>query len=177
MRVIGGKHKKRVLKEFDGNAIRPTSDRGREALFNVLQFSIFDSVFLDGFAGSGGVGIEAISRGAKTVIFTDSSKESVKLVNDNLKLVKENATVILTDVCNFLQTTNLKFDFIFLDPPYVSEKGVEALNIISKRKLLNSGGYAIYEHSAGKTIEIDGLVIEKTKKYGICQFDFYKENL
>lgn len=94
MRIIGGKHRGRVLKTFEGEAVRPTSDRAREALFNVLQNEIFDSVFYDGFAGSGAVGLEALSRGAKKVVLTDVSSESVKLTKANATLLKETPTIL-----------------------------------------------------------------------------------
>ncbi len=173
MRIIAGKHKGKKLKEFDGTDIRPTSDKARQALFNILQFDISGSVFLDAFAGSGGVGIEAISRGAKTVIFTDKSREAIKLIGQNLDSIGEKAQVLLTDAVDFLSRTNLKFDFIFLDPPYASHDGEKALEIIAERKLLLDGGMAIFEHKTGDNRPIDSLMLVQTKKYGIAEIDFY----
>ena len=80
MRIIAGKHRGRVLKEFNGRDIRPTSDRAKEALFNILQFDIAGCSFLDLYSGTGGIGLEAISRGAEKVVFVDNSRESVKLL-------------------------------------------------------------------------------------------------
>ena len=92
MRIVGGKHRSRVLKEFKGDAVRPTADKVRESLFNILQTQTEGATFLDLFGGTGAVGIEALSRGAKKVVFTDSSSDSIKLIKENL------VTFIASDV-------------------------------------------------------------------------------
>ena len=159
MRIIGGKHRGRVLKTFEGEAVRPTSDRAREALFNVLQNEIFDSVFYDGFAGSGAVGLEALSRGAKKVVLTDVSSESVKLIKSNAALLKETPTILNVDCVSFLSSTDEKFDIIFLDPPYKKDDGELALKIIAERDILSKEGVAVLE-------KISSLDKQKIKKYG-----------
>ena len=93
MRIIAGKHRGRVLKEFNGRDIRPTSDRAKEALFNILQFDVAGCSFLDLYSGTGGIGLEAISRGAEKVVFVDNSRESVKLLKENLAYLKEKAEI------------------------------------------------------------------------------------
>ncbi|MBR6687541.1 MAG: 16S rRNA (guanine(966)-N(2))-methyltransferase RsmD [Clostridia bacterium] len=135
MRIIGGTHKGRVLKTFKGTEIRPTSDRARQAFFNIFAEKIIGASFLDGFAGTGAMGIEAISRGAKRVVFTDLKRASVELINQNLNMIKESATVMVCDLLSYLKTTPERFDFIFLDPPYMTDLGQKALEIIDKRKL------------------------------------------
>lgn len=175
MRIIAGKYKGRKLCEFDGKDVRPTSDRAREALFSMLQFEIADKKFLDGFCGSGAVGIEALSRGACEVVFTDFAKSSCELTKKNLKLVGENARVINTDCVKFLSTAKEKFDIVFLDPPYMSDAGLKAAEIIGKRKLLSENGLLILERGSSVNQLIEGLFIEKRKKYGIAEFTFYRK--
>ena len=174
MRIIGGKHRGRVLKTFEGEAVRPTSDRAREALFNVLQNEIFDSVFYDGFAGSGAVGLEALSRGAKKVVLTDVSSESVKLIKSNAALLKETPTILNVDCVSFLSSTDEKFDIIFLDPPYKKDDGELALKIIAERDILSKEGVAVFEKDR-EGVEICGLDKQKIKKYGKAFFTFYKK--
>lgn len=174
MRIIGGKHRGRVLKTFEGEAVRPTSDRAREALFNVLQNEIFDSVFYDGFAGSGAVGLEALSRGAKKVVLTDVSSESVKLIKSNAALLKETPTILNVDCVSFLSSTDEKFDIIFLDPPYKKDGGELALKIIAERDILSKDGVAVLEKDR-EGVEICGLDKQKIKKYGKALFTFYKK--
>lgn len=174
MRIIGGKHRGRVLKTFEGEAVRPTSDRAREALFNVLQNEIFDSVFYDGFAGSGAVGLEALSRGAKKVVLTDVSSESVKLIKANAALLKETPTILNVDCVSFLSSTDEKFDIIFLDPPYKKDDGELALKIIAERDILSKEGVAVLEKDR-EGVEICGLDKQKIKKYGKAHITFYKK--
>ncbi len=173
MRVIAGKHRGRTLKEFKGRDIRPTSDRAKEAIFNILQFDIPGCSFLDLYSGTGGIGLEALSRGAEKVVFVDNSKESLKLLRENLAYLKEQAEVYDSDALAYVGTTREKFDFIFLDPPYADDaRGV--VEAIAKNGVLNDGGRIIYEHS-GKTVgEIDGARLVDTRVYGIAVFDFYE---
>lgn len=174
MRIIAGKHRGRVLKEFAGTEIRPTSDRAKEALFNVFSSFIPGCTFLDLFAGSGAVGIEAISRGAKEVVFTDIRRESVDLVNKNLAMIKESATVILKNGLDYIRSCNKKFDFIFIDPPYKSDLGISALEIISDIGILNDGGYAVFESDVEVDSEFSNLTKVSSRRYGKNCFNIYK---
>lgn len=174
MRIIAGKYKGRKLSEFDGNAVRPTSDRAREGIFSALAFEIQGKKMLDGFSGSGAVGIEALSRGASEVVFTDSSKTSCELTKKNLALVGERARVINCDCVRFLSQTDETFDMVFLDPPYKSDDGIKAVKTIASRKLLSDGGLVIIESGHAVNEPIDRLFIEKRKKYGIAEFTFYR---
>ncbi len=176
MRIIAGKHRGRVLKEFAGTEIRPTSDRAKEALFNVFSSFIPGCTFLDLFAGSGAVGIEAISRGAREVVFTDIRRESVDLVNKNLALIKESATVILKNGLDYLKSCNKKFDFIFIDPPYKSDLGISALEIISRIDVLNEGGYVVFESDLEVDTEFQSLTKVSSRRYGKNCFNIYKRS-
>lgn len=171
MRIISGKHGGRKLKEFSGNDVRPTSDRAKEALFNILG-NISDLSFLDLFAGTGAVGIEALSRGAFPVTLVDSSAESVKIEKDNLTAIGETATVVKSDAYDFLNKSAGVYDIIFLDPPY-KENAFAALEIVAKRNLLKKGGLLIYEHSGEGLTPPVGLKLHDSRKYGVAKFDFY----
>ena len=122
MRVISGTAKGTILHTLEGNNTRPTLDRVKEALFNMIQMNLIDAEVLDLFSGSGALAIEALSRGAKKAVLCDKSKEAIKVINDNLEKthLKEKAIIIRDDyqkVLNFLKD-KYQFDFIFLDPPY-----------------------------------------------------------
>ena len=175
MRIISGKYKGKKLASFEGDAIRPTSDRAKEAIFSILQFELAGKSFYDGFCGSGAMGIEALSRGVKTALFTDKSAQSCKLTQRNLDSVGEKAKVLNVDCVSFLERTNEKFDIIFLDPPYKSRDGVKALEIIGKRNVLNDNGIVIFESGNAFNQPIEGLFLEKNKKYGACEFAFYRK--
>ena len=174
MRIISGKHRGRTLKEFKGRDIRPTSDRAKEAIFNIIQFDVAGSRFLDLFSGTGGIGLEAISRGAEKVVFVDNSKESVKLLKENLAYLKEKADVFEGDALSYVSATKEKFDFVFLDPPYAFD-ACPIVKAIGENGLLADGGRIIYEHSGKTAGEIEGLNLTGTRIYGIAVFDFYEE--
>ena len=175
MRIISGKYKGRKLASFEGDAIRPTSDRAKEAIFSVLQFELQGKSFYDAFCGSGAMGIEALSRGAKSALFTDKSAQSCKLTQKNLDSVGEKSKVLNVDCISFLERTSERFDIIFLDPPYKSKDGVRALEIIGKRNILNENGVVIFESGNAFNQPIEGLFLEKNKKYGACEFAFYRK--
>ena len=173
MRIIAGKHRGRVLKEFKGREIRPTADRAKEAIFNILQTEIPGSAFLDLFCGTGNMGIEAISRGASKVVMVDSSKESVALANENLKMIKEDADIVCVDALTYVLSARGKFDIIFLDPPY-NVDATPVLEAIANSGILAEDGIVIYEHSEDfKVGEIECLDHLNTRKYGIAHFEFY----
>lgn len=172
MRVIAGKHRSRPLAEFKGRDIRPTADRAKEALFNILQNRISGCVFLDLYAGTGGIGIEAISRGAKKVVFVDMAKESVMLIKRNLEYLKEQAEVIKSDALSFVKTSRETFDIIFLDPPYAIDAS-EVLSEIGKSGILSKGGVIIYERCEKTPFNAAGLTLKDSRRYGVAVFDFY----
>lgn len=123
MRVIAGSARRTNLKTVEGLGTRPTTDRIKETLFNMIQGDLYDCLFLDLFSGSGGIGIEALSRGAKRCYFVEQNKEAAKCIRDNLKTTHlENKAVLMeSDVLSAVRKLNGRekpFDFIFMDPPY-----------------------------------------------------------
>ena len=168
MRIISGKYRGKKLLSPKNNTVRPTSDMIKESIFNTIQFDIQDSIFLDLFSGSGSMGIEAISRKAKFCYFIDSSKESINLINENLKTIKENNFKVLNkdykDAIIFLK--NQIFDYIFIDPPYKMDNINEILYFLYKYKLIDSSSLIIYEKNYNLKIDYDTMFeIVKNKKY------------
>ena len=154
MRIISGLYKGRRLKTPAGQKVRPTSDRLRETLFNVLAPRIAGASFLDLCAGSGAVGIEALSRGASRVVFVESSRRAASLIDDNLDHcgIDDDVEVIDRDVLSALKvlaTREDRFDIIFLDPPYEAAVHGSALRLISERGILAEDGVVIVEHRKG----------------------------
>jgi 16S rRNA (guanine(966)-N(2))-methyltransferase RsmD len=152
MRVIAGKYRSRQLVAPPGQQTRPTSDRLRETLFNVVAPYINDTIWLDLFAGSGAVGIEALSRGAHTVYFVESAASAIRTIRKNLQTLKidQNANVIERDTLaalRQLEAQAARCDFAFLDPPYRKPDDYEqVLGYLSRSQLLNSGAQVIAEH-------------------------------
>lgn len=168
MRIISGKYRGKKLLSPKNNTVRPTSNMIKESIFNTIQFDIQDSIFLDLFSGSGSMGIEAISRKAKFCYFIDSSKESINLINENLKTIKENNFKVLNkdykDAIIFLK--NQIFDYIFIDPPYKMDNINEILYLLYKYKLIDSSSLIIYEKNYNLKIDYDTMFeIVKNKKY------------
>lgn len=175
MRIVGGKYKGRTLCAFDGQKIRPTADKVRESLFNILQFEIYGKSFLDLFCGTGAMGIEALSRGAKNVVFNDLSRESLALLKKNIEKIKveEDYTVKNLDAITFLKQTTLKFDYIFIDPPYKSDLGEECLSVVCGA--LKEDGTVIFEGEKGFDGAVNGLVVCDRRKYGRAFLTFFKK--
>ena len=183
MRVIGGKYRSRVLAQFAGENVRPTSDRAREALFNMLAPKMPNARVLDLFCGSGAIGIESLSRGAREAVFNDLSKDSVVIVKKNLSALKikigEEAKVCSYDYAVCLDMQNDPFDFIFIDPPYRFDYGEKALKKIAEKELLTDTGIAVYERDIPFVGEIAGLEQYDERKYGKAYLTFFrkKENV
>ncbi|MDD4251434.1 MAG: 16S rRNA (guanine(966)-N(2))-methyltransferase RsmD, partial [Candidatus ainarchaeum sp.] len=160
--------------------IRPTTDKVKQALFTRLQFFIENSRVLDLFCGSGAVGIEAISRGARKVVFCDNNEKSILLTKKNINSLKlEKCKTIIEinkiDYLQYLARTSDKFDLIILDPPYNSDHYVPALKIIKDRNLLAESGIIVCERLKTKMIEQNYFVLSSTKTYGTIALD-YLEN-
>ena len=176
MRVVAGKYRGKNLASPKDDRVRPTTTRIKETLFNVLQGYSQDAVVLDLFAGSGALGIECISRGAKEVTFVDNSKDSVELVRKNLQGIDGNFKVVNSDFSGVLRNayvTGKKFDMIFVDPPYASGLGELALGMIFDLDLLDKDGVIVFEHGAEKTYEVsDSRYKQRTKKMGTVVAEF-----
>lgn len=176
MRVVAGKYRGKNLASPKDDRVRPTTTRIKETLFNVLQGYSRDAVVLDLFAGSGALGIECISRGAKEVVFVDNNKDSIELVRKNLQGIDGNFKVVNSDFSGVLRSayvTGKKFDMIFVDPPYASGLGELALGLIFDLDLLADGGVIVFEHGAEKTYEVsDKRYKQRTKKMGTVVAEF-----
>ena len=182
MRVISGTAKGKKLNSLEGLETRPTLDRVKEAVFNIIQFDIKDSVVLDLFSGSGALGIEALSRGAKEAILCDASSKAIKIINKNLEetRLKDKAKVINTDyLVTLSKIKDKKFDIIFLDPPYKSDYVEKSIEYILKYNLLAENGIIILEtNDKNKIDEIKakkGLEVYDTRKYGIAIIIFIRK--
>ena len=154
MRVISGSARGRRLKELQGMETRPTTDKVKESLFNVIQFDIPGRKVLDLFGGTGQLGIEALSRGAAHCTFIDQRRDAVALIRENLKLcrLEENAKVMQGDSLAFLGSCREKFDVIFLDPPYHTDLMDRALELVTKIDILSEHGIIICETMADRQL-------------------------
>ena len=146
MRVITGSARGIKLRTLPGNDVRPTTEKVKEAVFSAIHFELENSRVLDLFAGCGQMGIEALSRGAASAVFCDNSKDSVDIINENLKNCKfsNEAKVIKSDFSVFLSSASEKFDFCFLDPPYYEGHYDKALSLLAK--VMKDGGKVLCEH-------------------------------
>ena len=167
MRIIAGTYRSRILKSLKGQALRPTSDRLRETLFDILGPEIVGSRFLDLYAGTGAVGLEAASRGADEVVFVENHAGAVKLIRGNLSLLTIDSGVQIIAasaaeaLVRLLKYKARPFDFVFLDPPYDAETEYEAiLSTLGESELVFENSIIIAEHR--KTYELD-------KTYGLLQ--------
>lgn len=167
MRVITGKARGRRLHEPKGMDIRPTTDMVKEAVFNILQFELEGARVLDLFAGTGQLGIEALSRGAAEAVFVDGSSAAVKIVRENLKLCGFEARVLQGDAIGYLPSLG-RFDVVFLDPPYDSGLLEKALEVIENVDLLSDGGIIVCESrsEAAPCANREGYQTELERRYG-----------
>lgn len=176
MRIIAGKHRGRQLTSPEGDHVRPTADMVRQALFTKLQFFVPNTRVLDLFAGSGAMGIEALSRGASEVVFADVDIRSIRCIRQNLKQIKEeNATVINGDFEQVLkQIKGKQFDLIVLDPPYQANFYETALIKIKEYDMLSKNGIIVCEHAQEIEIQTKLFEIVDIKKYGNKKLTYLK---
>ena len=173
MRIISGEFKGKKLASFKGNATRPTSDRVREALFNILGADIRNAAVLDLFAGTGALGLEALSRGASNAVFIDASASAIEVIQKNAAACKpENrARIMRWDIAknlNCLQAGFAPFDLVFMDPPYNQNFIAPALNNLMEADVLNRSARIIIEHAASEAIpqDIPTLHLADQRIYG-----------
>ena len=183
MRVISGTARGTKLYTLEGNQTRPTLDRVKESLFNMINMQIKDATIIDLFSGSGAIGIEIISRGAKKAFLCDTSKEAINIIRKNVEKTKMQDKIIILQE-NFkscLEKQIEKFDFIYIDPPYASSFAKEAVEIIIKKDLLKSEGSIVIETDNAKQVieELNMLnmpiEIYKQKKYGRVELLFIRK--
>ncbi len=177
MRVITGTARGRNLLTLPGEDVRPTTDRVKEAMFSIIQFEVEGSQVLDLFAGSGQLGIEALSRGAAYVTFVDSARESIDCIKTNLQKtnLRQNSCVVQTDAFSFLKTSSGSFDIAFLDPPYSKGLLQKALPLIAER--MNDNGIIICEHPYGEEMPDEAGNFSKYReyKYGKLSLTVYRK--
>lgn len=172
VRVIAGQFRSRKLKTLDGQATRPTSDRLKETVFNLIQSRIAGSAFLDCFAGSGSVGIEALSRGAGFVVFVEASPRAAQVIRENLTLLGEAGSArcqVLSQkaetALKSLQQTGWKFDIVFLDPPYAdADQYPRVFEQLQKGELLNDAALVVAEHSKFLTLPAQVMHLERRRE-------------
>ena len=181
MRIIGGKARGTKLYTLEGLATRPTLDRVKEALFNIIQEEIYDSIFLDLFSGSGAIGLEAISRGAKKAILCDKSKEAINIIKKNIEKTHSENQVELcnADFEECLKRIRETIDIIYIDPPYNTDYIQKALKIMQNSEFITEETTIILETDDEKRVleQIKDLkfeIIDK-RKYGIAHIIFLQK--
>jgi 16S rRNA (guanine(966)-N(2))-methyltransferase RsmD len=176
MRVIAGELRGRKLLTPEGREVRPTSDKVKGAIFSMLGEDVQDANVLDLFSGTGNLGMEALSRGARHCIFCDNNRNSIRLLRENLSLLKleDRATVLMGDFRRGMKYD--KIDLIFADPPYGRGYCIKVLDAVAEGARLTVGGVLILEHGDGESLpqQITGLSHEKEKRYGRTRIDIYR---
>ncbi len=181
MRIIGGKARGTKLYTLEGENTRPTLDRVRESLFNIIQKDVPNEVFLDLFAGSGAIGLEAISRGAKKSILCDKNRDAIKIIKKNIEKTRSREQVELyeADFKEVLKNKlKEKIDIVFIDPPYKTDFAYEAIKILANSKNIKKESLMIIETDEEERIlkQIENLEIEiiDKRKYGRAHLIFLK---
>ena len=176
MRIIAGQFKGRKLPELKANGVRPTLDRVRENLFNIISTKVRDCSFLDLFSGSGAIGVEALSRGAKNVVFCDKSKDVCKHLMKIGELLSIKLNVINADYKLSLKSFTAPFDIIYLDPPYEMDGSI-VLNELQESKACSDKTLIIYERLREKEFSLPtGYILVDERKYGITTLTFLRKN-
>ena len=178
MRVITGSARGRKLKTPQGMDVRPTTDSVKEAIFNIIQFDVEGRRVLDLFAGTGQMGIEALSRGAKECVFVDSSRQALNIVKENLKICNLQGTVISGDAVSYLSRGE-NFDLVFMDPPYDSDLYERCLEALCRFDILSDGGIIMCESRQKKSLPEMNAPYRKVKEYNYGKlklFLYTKEN-
>ena len=179
MRVITGKARGVQLKTPEGMQTRPTADRVKEALFSIINFDSPGARVLDLFGGTGQLGIEALSRGAKSAVFVDAGESACKLIRENLKRTKLEADgrVIRSDYLDYLSRCREQYDIIFLDPPYAEVFLENALKRITEIDILETNGIIVTERPLGKELpwEFEGFTRSRDYKYGKTLLTIYRK--
>lgn len=180
MRVITGKARGTQLKTPDGMLTRPTADRVKEALFSIINFDIPGARVLDLFGGTGQLGIEALSRGARNAVFVDAREDACRIIRENLKRTKleGQGSVIRCDYLDYLRRCKEQFDIVILDPPYAEVFLENALNCIAEIDILQTDGIIVTERPLGKELpfELEGFTRSKDYKYGKTLLTLYRKD-
>ena len=176
MRVTGGIFRGRKIQGTPGHVTRPTADKVRQSIFNILMNDIEGTSVLDIFAGSGALGIDAISRGAVSAVFIESGRNPSEAIKANLRSLQLEEEVLVIDyrkACELLARKRRKFDIIFADPPYEQVMPQQVIDTVLQYDLLSDNGLLIIEHKAGQAAESDRLQLLKKRKFGQTEVTFY----
>ena len=188
MRVVAGKFKGRRLKTIKGSEVRPTADRVKESLFRIFGGQVVDADFLDLCAGTGSIGLEALSQGAKSTTFVDSNYHAIRTIESNLEMCgfdrkHPQVKLIHTDARKALTRfgkRKAKFDLIYFDPPYASKIYESCLKQIAEGDLLSAAGVLVIEHRRAQetnwteSLILDKLVLSRQERYGDTMLSFYR---
>ena len=176
MRIIAGRYKGRVVPSPKGLDVRPTLDRTKETLFNIINFQMPQAVVLDLFAGTGQLGFEALSRGAESVVFCDVDRRCTQSITEFATKLQANCQVRNVSYDAFLATCNDKFDVVFIDPPYQSGVYVDVLHKLCHFKLLSQDALVVCECARDTVLPetVDLLTKYDSRQIGTVRFEFYK---
>ena len=177
MRVITGTARGKRLISLEGNDVRPTTDRVKEAMFSIIQFELEGATVADLYCGSGQLGIEALSRGASFCTFVDQSRDSQNVTRENLELtgLSTKSKVVPQEALSFIKTSSSNFDIVLLDPPYHSPTTPEIIKQIAKK--MNDTGVIICESSKTEDLpeEANGFILQKQARYGQIKLSIYRK--
>ena len=177
LKIIAGEFRGRVLKTPEGKQVRPSSGLLRGVIFNVLGDLVAGKKVLDIYAGSGALGIEALSRGAAEVTMVEADRSTAGLIRQNLEMLKvqDKARVVIQDALDFISSSGGKYDIVLADPPYLANVSSQILDLIAKHNLLSPDGILVLQHHRAEKIvpETQGLVLWKCKKHGKSSLEFY----
>jgi 16S rRNA (guanine966-N2)-methyltransferase len=179
MRVITGLYKGRTIRTVNDLSVRPATDRVRQTLFNMLEnrLHLDGSIILDLFAGSGSLGIEALSRGASQVVFVENGRDAARMLEENLARLgcRDSAEVVMADALEFLRTERGEYDLVFADPPYVYEGTAEIPGMVFGQGLVRAGGYLLIEHSRELQFATAALYsVGPVKRFGRTSVTFFQ---
>lgn len=177
MRVISGSKRGKRLIGFEGDKIRPTTDRVKESIFNIISPYVPSAVTLDLFGGTGALSCEALSRGAKRAVIVDNSRKSLDIIEKNINSLdfQDRCSIIRADAFEYLDAAGERFDIIFLDPPYNKGFIEPTLKKIAEKRILTDGGIIMLESdSSDMHEEIGELLIDRQRKYGRTYITIYK---
>lgn len=178
MRIISGIRRGKKLLGFEGDDIRPTTDRVKESIFNIIAPYVPSAAVLDLFGGTGALAMEALSRGAESAVITDNSDASLDIIRRNAKMLdfEKSCTIIKSEALSYLDGCKCQFDVILLDPPYNKGFIEPVLEKISQKGILADGGIIMLESdSSDMHDEIQGLAIDRQRKYGRTYITIYKK--
>ncbi len=181
MRIVGGKHRSRILTTSDGKGTRPTMDKVREALFDRLGPWVQNKTILDLFAGSGSVALEGISRGMASAVLVDGSAQAIEIIEKNVSMLKEKEVCSIlrmeaTQALRYLKNKDRHFDLIYLDPPYGKVDMEKILRLIDQYGLLNDNGYVVAETLDEETMPVCDFILEKKMTYGFSALHYLRRN-